>query len=53
MYAELREHIAGACLVLRPSVRVKDQIEASEVKPLIDYRATRACSGWSRMGIRC
>jgi hypothetical protein len=38
IYAELRDHIAGACSYCATAFGVKEQIEASPVKLLSDYR---------------
>ncbi len=38
VYSELREHILGACSYCAQAFGVKDQVEASAVKPLTDYR---------------
>ena len=38
IYAELQDHIAGACSYCAQAFGVKDKIEASSVKLLTDYR---------------
>lgn len=46
MYAELGDHIAGACSYCATAFGVKEQIESSSVELLSDYRGHPSMHGF-------
>ncbi|MEO6859399.1 MAG: hypothetical protein ABI323_12580 [Solirubrobacteraceae bacterium] len=50
VYCELQDHIAGACSYWATAFGVKDQIEASSVKLLSDYRRHPSLHGLVSQG---
>lgn len=50
VYSELQDHTAGACSYCATAFGVKDQIEASSVKLLSDYRGHPSLHGLVSQG---